>query len=210
VIRSVRRAGRLIAAIGRHPCAGRAVDGCRGATPATVVVDRDGARRTLRITPRYDGQRKAMRLGYSFATVQEGVGPVAAAGYSAEVMWNITRLTVSAIARIFYDPEARKQVSGVVGSYETTRQSFEFDTEQALRVLGIISLSLAVVNLFPFLPLDGGHIFWALAEKLRGRAIPVSVMERASVFGFLLVLVLFAIGLTNDIGRLRGEGFDVR
>ena len=36
----------------------------------------------------------------------------------------------------------------------------------------MISLSLGVINLFPFLPLDGGHIFWALAEKVRGRAIP--------------------------------------
>ena len=38
-------------------------------------------------------------------------------------------------------------------------------------LLAIISLSLGVINLFPFLPLDGGHIFWALAEKARGRAI---------------------------------------
>jgi regulator of sigma E protease len=101
-------------------------------------------------------------------------------------------------------------VSGVVGSYEVTRESFDFDTVQALLVLGIISLSLAVINLFPFLPLDGGHIFWALAEKIRGRPIPFSVIERASAIGFLLVIMLFVIGLSNDIGRLRGEGFGVR
>jgi regulator of sigma E protease len=112
--------------------------------------------------------------------------------------------------RLFYDSEARKDVSGVVGSYEATRQSFEFDTIQALNVLAIISLSLAVVNLFPFLPLDGGHIFWAVAEKIRGRRIPYRVMERASVVGFLLVAFLFIVGLTNDIDRLRGEGFNVR
>ena len=81
---------------------------------------------------------------------------------------------------------------------------------QALLVLGIISLSLAVVNLFPFLPLDGGHIFWALAEKVRGKPIPFSVIERASAVGFVLVIMLFVIGLSNDIGRLRGEGFGVR
>ena len=67
-----------------------------------------------------------------------------------------------------------------------------------------------MINLFPFLPLDGGHIFWALAEKVRGRPIPFSVMERASAIGFLLVIFLFVIGLSNDIGRLRGQGFGVR
>ena len=35
-------------------------------------------------------------------------------------------------------------------------------------MLALISLSLAVINLFPFLPLDGGHVFWAVAEKVRG------------------------------------------
>ena len=107
--------------------------------------------------------------------------------------------------------EARKDVSGVVGSYEATRQSFDFDTTQAIRILALISLSLGVINLFPFLPLDGGHIFWAIAEKIRGRPIPFSVLERASVIGIMLVALLFVIGLSNDIGRITsGEGFGVR
>ena len=73
-------------------------------------------------------------------------------------------------------------------------------------MLALISLSLAVINLFPFLPLDGGHIFWSLVEKVRGRPVPFRVMERASVVGFVLVLMLFVIGLTNDIDRLIGRG----
>jgi regulator of sigma E protease len=63
--------------------------------------------------------------------------------------------------------------------------------------------------MFPFLPLDGGHIFWSLVEKIRGRPVSFRVMERASVIGFALVLMLFAIGLSNDIGRLSDGGFDV-
>jgi regulator of sigma E protease len=91
-----------------------------------------------------------------------------------------------------------------------TRQTIELSIERAIYLLAIISLSLGVINLFPFLPLDGGHIFWALAEKVRGRAIPFSVMERAGFVGFALVIMLFFIGFTNDIGRLTGEGFQVR
>jgi len=49
-----------------------------------------------------------------------------------------------------------------------------------------------------------------VAEKIRGRPIPFCVMERASAIGFILVVTLFVIGLSNDIGRLRGEGFGVR
>ena len=84
------------------------------------------------------------------------------------------------------------------------------DVADAVWILAIISLSLAIVNLFPFLPLDGGHIFWAIVEKVRGRPVPFSVMERAGVVGFMLVILLFLVGLTNDIDRLSGEGFRVR
>ena len=124
-------------------------------------------------------------------------------------MWVFTKGTVETIAGIF-EAEKREQISGVVGSYEVTRQAINFSTDRALFLLAVISLSLGIINLFPFLPLDGGHIFWALAEKVRGRAIPFSVMERAGFIGFALVIALFMVGLTNDIGRLTGEGFQVR
>jgi regulator of sigma E protease len=77
-----------------------------------------------------------------------------------------------------------------------------------VRILAFISLALAIINLFPFLPLDGGHIFWAVVEKIRRKPVSYATMERAGVVGFMLVMVLFLIGFTNDIGRLTGEGFD--
>ncbi len=57
--------------------------------------------------------------------------------------------------------------------------------------MALISLSLAIVNLLPFLPLDGGHIFWALVEKVRGRGVTVQTMERASMVGIALIGALF-------------------
>jgi regulator of sigma E protease len=195
--------------IGTHRCAARPTPGCRATTAVRITVERDGARRTFSLTPRYDPARRRTRVGFAFGTESEPAGAGRAVALSGEAMWRVSKGTLSAVARIF-DPERRKEISGVVGSYEVTRQSFSFDATQAFIVLAIISLSLAIVNLFPFLPLDGGHIFWALAEKLRGRAIPFSIMERAGALGFVLVVFLFFIGLTNDIDRLRGEGFRVR
>jgi regulator of sigma E protease len=196
--------------VSAHRCPGSAtVAGCRAATPAKVTVQRHGRVLHLSIAPRYDPQAKRMLLGLTYGRVAD-VGVGAAATLTATKLWDVTRLTVTGIVRIFYSPEARKQVSGVVGSYEVTRQSFAFDTTQALTVLAVISLSLAIVNLFPFLPLDGGHIFWAVAEKLRGRPIPYRLIERASVVGFMLVAFLFIVGLSNDIGRIAGQGFNVR
>jgi regulator of sigma E protease len=197
--------------VNAHACAATPPkNGCRATTAASVVIERDGRRLTEHIRPHYDAQAEAMLLGFVYGGRYDPLGPGQAASQTVTGMWNITKLTVSSIVKVFYDPQARKQVSGVVGSYEATRQSFQFDTVRAIQVLAVISLSLAVVNLFPFLPLDGGHIFWAVAERVRGRPIPFRVMERASVVGFMLVAFLFVVGLSNDIGRLTGEGFSAR
>jgi regulator of sigma E protease len=204
-----RRQLTLRRAVDAHGCAGGRKAGCKATSPAVVKVRRGDQTLTLRITPTYEPQVKRMLLGISYGrNADVGVGE--AASITVTRLWAVTKLTVSAITKVFYDPKARKDVSGVVGSYEATRQSFAFDTTQALSILALISLSLAVVNLFPFLPLDGGHIFWAVAEKVRGRPIPYRIMERASVVGFMLVAFLFVVGLSNDIGRLTGEGFNVR
>jgi regulator of sigma E protease len=207
------QAERLVGALDGLECSGGAqVNDCRATKAVPIVVHRDGETQTILVRPFYDADADRFRFGFAFV----GAGLVAAdhslsasTDFALDRMWEVTSSTVGIVGRIF-DAEQRKEISGIVGSYEVTRQSIEFDTRQALYVLGLISLSLAVINLFPFLPLDGGHIFWALVEKVRGKRVSLRTMERASVVGFALVLMLFAIGLSNDIGRLTGEGFQVR
>jgi regulator of sigma E protease len=187
---------------------GKAIAAHQG-TPVTLTIKRDGATRTVTATPFKDNALKKWRIGFSQQPSIHDVGPIAASGAAVSGMWSVTSTTVRKIAQIF-KPEERKQLGSVVGGYETTRQALSVSLTDALIFLAVISLSLGVINLFPFLPLDGGHIFWAVAEKVRGRAIPFSVMERAGFIGFALVIGLFVIGFTNDIGRLTGDGFGVR
>ena len=53
------------------------------------------------------------------------------------------------------------------GSSDAAKQG----TDSFLWVLGLISLSIALLNLLPFLPLDGGHIVFAIVEGIRGRTV---------------------------------------
>jgi regulator of sigma E protease len=192
-----------------HRCAGAQTDGCRAATPATVVLRRHGQLLTFHVRPQQASGHP--ELGFDFAgrvtgTVYPSV--TGAAGTAVSRLWYVTTRTVSTIGRIF-EPQERKQLNSVVGGYTVTQEAFASSATVALQVLALISLSLGVINLFPFLPLDGGHIFWAVAEKVRGRRIPFSVMERASVVGFALIILLFVIGLSNDISTLSGPGFNI-
>jgi regulator of sigma E protease len=194
--------------IASHKCPGKLVQGCVAATPVTFTIERGGRILTVKIRPQYDSSAKRMLVGVAFG---EHFHPsvTRAAKYAVDDMWTVTKGTVNALARIF-NARDRKQISGVVGSYEVTRQSFAHDTRRAFLLLAVISLSLAILNLFPFLPLDGGHIFWSLVEKVRGKPVPYRLMEQSGVIGFMLVLILFYIGISNDIGRLTDGGFNTR
>jgi regulator of sigma E protease len=154
---------------------------------------------------------KKMRVGFEYQqiTVNHSAGPLRALDLAGEKMWVGTRDTVTGIVQVFYSSKARQQVHGIVGISTVASQQFHYGIVEALYFLGIISLLLAVINLFPFLPLDGGHIFWALAEKVRRRPIPYSVMQQASFVGFLLIAFLALTGLSNDINTLQNGGFGV-
>ena len=196
------------AQLAKHRCVGPQVNRCVAATPATVVVRRAGALQTFSLRPVYNAQAGRPLLGFEFGDRQQPVSAPKAASLTVTGLWSVTKQTVSVVARVF-EPQERKQLHGVVGGYTVAQESFSHSTTQALEVLALISLSLAVINLFPFLPLDGGHVFWAVAEKLRGKRIPFEVMERAGAVGFVLIVLVFVIGLSNDISTLTGKGFNV-
>jgi regulator of sigma E protease len=201
----------LSQAIASHECAGRPREGCKAEQPARIVVERGGETKAIVVRPVYDPEAGRTRLGFSY--LDDGPRDPYAVGESVsqagDRLWFMTKETVKLPARLL-DAEQRKEIRGIVGSYETTRQVILDDIADVIGIMAIISLSLAIINLFPFLPLDGGHIFWAIVEKVRRKPVPFAVMERAGVIGFMLVIGLFLIGLTNDIDRLSGEGFEVR
>ena len=89
-----------------------------------------------------------------------------------------------------------------IGITRASSDAVERGADSYLWVLGLISLSLALLNLLPLLPLDGGHILFTLIEGARGRFLRREIYERVSMVGLAVVLLLFFVGLSNDIGKL--------
>lgn len=200
------RFGRLVAA---HKCAGKQVDGCVATTPVKIEVERHGRTKTFSIYPRYNEREERALLGFSYGSKMVPLGPGGAASEAADSIWAVTSGTFHVFSHLFEEKQ-RNQVSGVVGISDVGHQVIDQGLEQALLLLALVSLSLGLINLLPILPLDGGHIFWAVIEKLRGAPASLRVVERATVVGIALVLMLVFLGLSNDIGRITGEGFEVR
>ncbi len=203
------RLAQFIDVVSKHECAGEPVDGCLAETPVKIEVRRDGQLEAFSIRPRYDEEAKRGLIGFSYGSVNHPIGAGTAAKEAGDAIWEVASGTVHVFTHLF-ESEQRKQVSGVVGISDVGHQVIEKGLERALLLLAFVSLSLGLVNLLPILPLDGGHIFWSLVEKVRGRPVSLRVMERATMVGIALVLMLFFLGLSNDIGRITGEGFEVR
>ncbi len=195
--------------IALHKCAEvKPTKGCHASTPVKLGVEQGESLRVLTLYPIYDSALKRTRVGISYGSEAAANNGKEAAAFAGEKMWLVASGTFHVFTHIF-EAEQRKQISGVVGTSDIANQAIDVGVTPAVLLLALVSLSLGLINLLPILPLDGGHIFWALVEKLRGRPVPIRLVERATVIGIALIAVLLLIGLTNDVGRL-GEHFQSR
>ena len=164
----------------------------------TLVVERNGEQVTLGpIAPKRTGD--AYRLGFVLGGV--ALGPGEAVVHSLAMTKLVTVEIVKSLGRLAVG-EGRKDVASPIGITQVSSNAIEQGTDSYLWVLALVSLSLALMNLLPLLPLDGGHVLFALVEGARGRFVRREIYERVSVVGIVVVLLLFVIGVSNDINRL--------
>jgi regulator of sigma E protease len=193
-----------IRAIGAHRCPGTSYADCRAATPVQLTVRRAGHVVALSVYPRYSAPLHRMLIGFDFGAAAKRYGPLTAAGAALGEMWGITAHTLTNIGHAFTSAKARHEFSSIVGITVVTHEAVLAGAGYALVILGFVSLALAIINLFPFLPLDGGHVLWSVAEKVRGRRVSLAAMWRFSSVGIVLLAFLVFNGLSNDISRLGG------
>ena len=71
-----------------------------------------------------------------------------------------------------------------------------------LTLVALISINLALLNMLPLLPLDGGHVVFSIVERIRGRSISLRVFERISMVGLVSSWPAVLVAMYNDIGRI--------
>jgi regulator of sigma E protease len=196
------RTGDRIVAVNGHPTRafGRVstlIAGSHG-RPITVTVARDG--RKLTLGPRRTIERQG-RWIWGFVPASQLVSHPA--GESARLAlgdcWQVVTGTLTAIRGLVHSREGA-QISGPVGIVRTSEQFLAVGLQWYLQLLGLISMSLALYNLLPLLPLDGGHILVSLIEGLRGRAVPQRLYQELSSVGMALILLITVLAFASDLG----------
>jgi regulator of sigma E protease len=93
-----------------------------------------------------------------------------------------------------------KSLSGPIGMAKLFGSSFNW--MHFINMLGMISLVLAFTNLLPIPALDGGHALFIIYEIIFRRKISPKVMEMTQKAGMIILLMLIAYTLFNDIYKL--------
>ena len=179
--------------------------------PLTIAIERDGRRLDLVATPVYarrsDGssgyllgiERVAVTANYD--TVQRK-GPLAAIPAALAQTWDLAGQTLGMLGRMVTGQASLKNISGPISIARYANASADLGAAWFLYFLGIVSLSLAIMNLLPIPILDGGHLVYYLIESIKGSPVSERVMAAGQYFGMALLVALMGLAFYNDLLRL--------
>ena len=186
-----------------------------------VQLVRNGEVMSLEMTPRVvettnvmgDFVRRPMigvyRLGRTVggAEVREYYDfPDAMARSVDETVWLGTMMVEQIGKLVTGEASVRKSVGGPVEMVRQASEAARRGLFEYARLMGILSISLGIVNLLPVPVLDGGQLLFFLLEAVRGRPVSVALRERAQQLGVIFMVVLMISVLVMDLQKLFGGG----
>ncbi len=147
----------------------------------------------MRIEPLPSSLRVTVRLG-----------PLAAARAAVRNTWLMTRLTVEMLGKMILLQVSPRSISGPITIAQYAGYSVQIGFSSFLMFLGVVSISLGVLNLMPVPLLDGGHIFFYILEGLKGGPVSERVIGWGQRIGVTLLLGLMVLAFYNDLTRILG------
>ncbi|MCA3554083.1 RIP metalloprotease RseP [Aestuariivirga sp.] len=134
--------------------------------------------------------------------LHERLGPVAAIGGGIERTWFIVRMTVDYAGKLFTGRENADQLGGPISMAKATGDAASAGFWHYVTVIGFLSVSIGLLNLFPIPMLDGGHLVYYAVEAVRGKPLGENAQEWGFRAGVSLVIMLMVVGTWNDLMRV--------
>lgn len=175
------------------------------------VATVSGQAQVLTVTPetvRNAQGRTIGRIGMALAPLPKDLiviehrGFITGLVYGAERTWQMSAMTVEMMLRMVQGFVSPDNISGPITIAEFAGQSAQAGLAPFLAFLGLVSISLGILNLLPIPVLDGGHLFFYTLEMIRGVPLSTSVMQKSQQIGIVLLMLLISFAFYNDIMRL--------
>ena len=134
--------------------------------------------------------------------LQQSFSPFQAIVRGAEHSLDLIDMTLVMIKRMLFGEVSMNNLSGPISIAQFSGQAMQTGWISFLSLLGLLSLSLGVLNLLPIPVLDGGHLFYYLIEMIKGSPVNESVQLIGQKIGLFLILMLTFFVIFNDVVRL--------
>jgi regulator of sigma E protease len=182
----------------------------------TLGIQRGDVMRNVTLEPRVLSDEQIASgqgpIGFSYeparfvdvpSDVQNPLDAVARGFYAAgDLAWRIPGGLAEAVGGLLgLNPNGGTAV-GPIGIAEETGRVIQGPLVQLLFFMGLLSVNLAVLNVLPFPPLDGGRIAVVLIESLRRRRLPAEREALIYLTGFMVLIVLVILISIQDVQRL--------
>ena len=115
--------------------------------------------------------------------------------------WDISTMTVLSFVRLFQGEVSHKNIGGMLSIGKAAKDSFAMGMQSFLYTMGILSISLFILNLLPVPVLDGGHLVFYFIEIVKGSPLSGKKLEIAHQIGFALLMGLMLLSIFNDITK---------
>jgi regulator of sigma E protease len=132
-------------------------------------------------------------------TVKEGLFASIGKGYQRS--WDISVMTVMSFVRLFQGEVSHKNIGGMISIGKAAKDSYAAGFQAFLMTMGILSISLFILNLLPVPVLDGGHLVFYAIEIVKGSPLSGRKLEIAHQIGFALLMGLMVLALFNDFTK---------
>ena len=170
-------------------------------------VQRDGSELALAATvdTRGTGANQVGMLGVRSAAppvVFEPVGLGAAMVGGVVRTWDVSAQTLVGLWQMITAQRGTEDLGGPLRIAQLSGQVAQLGLASLVSFIAVLSVNLALINLFPIPILDGGHLLFYLAEAIRGRPLPPRAQEYGMKAGLALILALFLFATWNDLGHL--------
>lgn len=183
--------------IGIHFESSMAIDQAEG--PIDFVVIRDGEKKSLSITPKFDEEQQRKMVGMQYL-VKKDLPTIAS--FTVKQMSFFMRSVVGFIGNAIRGRASMDEVAGPVGLVNMVGETAKYGWLSLLNLLGILSLNLGIINLLPIPALDGGRLVFILFELVRGKPVPKEKEAWVHMIGMVLLLLLLGFVTYNDIAKL--------
>lgn len=115
--------------------------------------------------------------------------------------WDISVMTVMSFVRLFQGEVSHKNIGGMISIGKAASDAYAMGVQQFLMTMGILSISLFILNLLPVPVLDGGHLVFYAIEIVKGSPLSGRKLEIAHQIGFALLMGLMVLALFNDFTK---------